>query len=418
MTPTERPGDKFDRLLQEWDDRSRPTPRARRRAGNPSKLSKLTVEDTHSLVQAVKLGLQANGCTRKTKGALDSIIESIRARVSCCKDVKSSTLRRICFTYWDLPAPAAKALGQDRLQDALRDGPRSTKELVQILQISHSAVVSLTLKEKRAERIIAVGHGKFDLPRPGVKPWARANQKIIQILIDAPGHQLRHVELKNTVMKMGGGSGISMQLETLLRNRVIEQFGGGFIKLTAEVLEKIGRGATVLDGRGRVLWPPELKLPKVHVVKMLNGKDLVLDALRDGPRTTKELAKVTRLSHSAIATLTSQMKTSKKIVRVGHGKFALQGADEWRPASHVVIQALIDAPGHQMRHGALKAVVMAKGKSGSMPITKLRENGVIDQPSDGVVRLSSLALSKIKRGKAISDVRGWKFWAPLSAGDA
>jgi len=59
----------------------------------------------YNLVCGAKRGLAAKGLERSRKKALDQILADMQAHDPALAKYKNSTLRRICFLYWDSPAP-------------------------------------------------------------------------------------------------------------------------------------------------------------------------------------------------------------------------------------------------------------------------------------------------------------------------
>jgi hypothetical protein len=269
-------------------------------------------------------------------------------------------------------------------------------------------------------RIISDGKGKYALFESGAKQGVRTNSIIIQILIDAPNHQLRQCTIGDALAVMGRSRRISVHIQTLVLNGIVESFDDGSVRLSAEALDKIKRGETIREGRNRILWEPDLvrslrkEIGRKVCTDKMSGAEKVKAALQDGPRTLKELQKITRMPHSALPSLLSNMN-GKQITRVDHGKYALPESDveQWFPASQVIAQTVFDAGG-EMKYSQLSKAMVAAGKSSHIAsqLYTLRRNGVLANANGGPVRLSAEALDKIKRGETIRSKQGKVLWSP------
>ena len=105
------------------------------------------------------------------------------------------------------------------------------------------------------------------------------------------------------------------------------------------------------------------------------------------------------------------------IICVGYGKFDLPrpGMKEWVPASHLLIDTLIDARRFEMNQQGLSAAMVAMGRSPSItgPLTTLQTNDVVARTDGGLIKLTAVAVEKIKLGKTIrSRYGGGVLWMP------
>lgn len=322
-----------------------------------------------------------------------------------------------------------RLLGRDRLHAALRDhGPSNSNDIAKMLGVTYSAAISLIAKEKAAGRAIAVGHGKVGLP--GVRAWIRVNQIITQVLFDAPDHQMRQYRVTAALVAGGRSPRISTQLTTLRRSGVIGPPNGGLLKLSSSAVEKIERGETIYDARGRVLWAPEMKKlqPKAVIRKIIytdkvSGNERICAGLRDhGPCAVKELAEITGMTCGGISSLISKyLKPAGKVVTVGHGKYALpdSGTETRMPAEQIIVDTVFAASGHQLKLSSLRAALVAAGRSSniSSQLWTLRKNNVLASADRGPVRFTSDAVEKIKRGEPIHDPRGRVLWTSRARSD-
>jgi hypothetical protein len=178
-------------------------------------------------------------------------------------------------------------------------------------------------------------------------------------------------------------------------------------KLLDEWLTKMARDP--LD------WPRRLPLRGSRV------GDQILAALRTGPKTDVQIVRA--FPKSAKMTVTKLNPTlglamkAGKIMRVGHGKYALpeSGLTAYISPNRLLVELVIGAPDYPPAEDALVAAMRVRGHTddGTYHSLKwLRENGVIAPRRDGRVRLSAASLAKRKRGEELRDGRNAVLWAP------
>jgi biotin operon repressor len=135
-----------------------------------------------------------------------------------------------------------------------------------------------------------------------------------------------------------------------------------------------------------VYWPASKKSrPNI-------GTDMILDALKNGPRTKDELIRITGKTATAIASVTQSMAKAGEIMRARPGVFALPTADAVAHigGSEAVVAALTTA-GRAM---STRELVAATGKPRSAvdaALHRLRESGAVVTIRRGLFALAPKA---------------------------
>jgi hypothetical protein len=418
--------DDLDRLLASLRKRRKPRAQGPRvRGGRPTELSK---DEILEFVHAVKSILEAYGWSRKTRKAVRTAIEVLQRQVLIYAPVKKETLRKYCLDYWDSPQPIAaapKRLARDRLRDALREhGPCTPQDVAEHLGISLDDAHDLTKYEKKMGRIIPVAFGKCDLPKAGVKAWVSEATIIVQVLVDAPSHQIRGYRLSEAMLAIGRSPNLSSALATLRRGGAVDPPSGGLVKLSSAAWTMIERGDSIPDRRGAVLWAPHMKKSlrkllhrKVIYTDKVRAKDKMFNALRDhGSLRPKKLVQLTGLALSTVIDLKLKSKKAGEIICDGHGRYALRdsGAETWVPKRQIIMDSVIAAPDRSSKYSALIAAVVAAGGSPYIesPLGTLCRHGLLTRYDGGLIELSKAGLEKIKRAKPIYNSRGLVLWTP------
>jgi hypothetical protein len=141
----------------------------------------------------------------------------------------------------------------------LKTGPKTKAWLARKLRKTITATSSLTTPMVASGNIVRIDEAVFALPSPGAKTFVPASHAIITALIGAPGHSMKFLALEAAV-----GRTIVRRVHTLRlrRNGVLTPANPqrrGPVTLAPAALAKIERGEPIRDGRGGILWAPDLR---------------------------------------------------------------------------------------------------------------------------------------------------------------
>jgi hypothetical protein len=140
----------------------------------------------------------------------------------------------------------------------LKTGPKTKAWLSRKLRKTITATSSLTTPMAARGSIVRIEEAVFALPCPGAKTFLPASHAIITALIGAPGHSMKFLALEAAV-----GRTIARPVHTLRlrRNGALtpaDPSRRGPVTLAPAALAKIERGEPIRDGRGGILWAPDL----------------------------------------------------------------------------------------------------------------------------------------------------------------